>query len=433
MTTVQAFWKILNQTLGKAGKKSPIEPTPRKIQPKGIVIAPKTNKNQAVLSLHEILTSRTSKLKQYPHNQSFVRAYLEYYLPLNFFKFSSVLKNTEKSVELTGKAAFDLGLKWVDFGCGPGTASLAALCFHSDQVREGKTKAGLVEIQLVDQSKHMLVSAEKIIDALAAELGIAVKITTSLTPKYFKFDSLFLANALNEMEEDVMKLMAPWLSPPDDFAETPRNLIMLEPSHRVSSQRLIRFRERLKTSQWTFLAPCTHQGSCPLIRSKHWCHFSEKTNDADLIDLNQSIFKDPRLYLKYSYLVARNPEPLPQATAFAKEDRELFRAIGDWHPAGPGHEGIDLCQPEIKLLMKTGIPQATRLGKGDLPRRGDLVTLSTKTKAHGVKRPGAMVEELKMDDPSWKILPMREEEKFQLPRSKPLPQRTFRKVRDSRR
>lgn len=410
MTTVQAFWKVFHQTLGKTGKNSPILPA----KGKPGVIAPVSPRGKppasAVLSLHEILTERTKKLKEYPHNQSFVRAYLEYYLPLNFFKFLDVLQKTEKSSELLGKPPFDLGLKWVDFGCGPGTATLAALCFHADQVAKGLTKAGLVQVQLVDHSKHMLENAVKIIEALCRELGIAVEITTALQPKPFKFDSIFMANALNEIDEDIVALLEPWFGSKSFAQEATGDIqiVLLEPSHRVSSQRLIRFRERFRALGWEFIAPCTHQGTCPLLRSKHWCHFSEKTNDETLIQLNQSVFNDPRLYLKYSYLVAKKSAAQnSQATVdvLAKPAEEIFRAIGDWHLAGAGHEGIDLCQPEQKLLLKVTIPDATKAARGGLPRRGNLVALTAKDlDMHRVRREGSSIEELKTHPLAWKIL-----------------------------
>jgi ribosomal protein RSM22 (predicted rRNA methylase) len=160
----------------------------------------------------------------------------------------------------------------------------------------------------------------------------------------------------------------------------------MEPGHRVSSQKLIRLRERLRQEKAYILGPCTHEGTCPLLRTKHWCHFSEPVEDENLIQMNRALFGDNRPWLKFSYVfVSRTPkEHAPNA----------YRAIGDLHLSGPGMVAIDLCTPEAKKPLK--IPRTTPEDLLNALVRGSLVTVSSH-KTDAVEE----VVHLNYDAPAW--------------------------------
>ncbi len=235
----------------------------------------------------------------------------------------------------------NLGYEWVDYGCGPGTATLAALEHHAKGIKD-RNKA--VDILLIDHDSPGLVLAERLVSAYAKALNIPVFIkSVNSIPRTLPSNSaLFVGNILNEMK-DSKPIESLW-------SKAQGLLIALEPSHRVASQKLIRFRDRLLNQDplCAIVGPCTHSGACPLHRTKHWCHFSETHNDERLRRMNLTLFQNPRLWLKYSYIVFKR---LTEARVDAWKN-STFRAIGDLRLSGPGYVAIDLCKPEEKQVLR---------------------------------------------------------------------------------
>lgn len=274
-------------------------------------------------------------------------AYLTYFLPLNFHKALLLLRAHAKTLDLNKERVLIC-----DFGCGPATATLAFLAYLSEQrekpAQEQPFKVRTVEIHLVDAQKEALDVAKKLISAFAKKLKINVDVKTHTEPpQKLTFDLSLVLNVLNELptgETETDALLQLW-------QDTAGGYLIIEPSHRVSSQRLVRFRERLLSvakEEAKILGPCTHQEKCPVNRTKHWCHFSEPTYDDQMIQLSLQSFDNPRLWLKFSYLFLQKAQPTPW-------DQKAFRAIGDLHPSGPGFVAIDLCQPNTKKVLK--LPQ----------------------------------------------------------------------------
>jgi len=152
--------------------------------------------------------------------------------------------------------------------------------------------------------------------------------------------------------------------------------LILEPSHRVASQKLIRLRKRLietKTSSFLkILGPCTHEKECPLFRSsRDWCHFSDRIADPRLVTMGRKIFKSSRDWMKYSYLFLEQTSSAPVSKK--NQDGELYRAIGDLHPTRRGTYAIDVCTPGKKIewyYPKSIAPsKKLRLFRGALIRR----------------------------------------------------------------
>lgn len=271
------------------------------------------------------------------------RAYLAYFVPLNFEKVRTLLDVHAKQV-----FSKDAGqLRVLDFGCGPGTASLAALAV----IKEFYGAKQAVHVDLVDSQSEALELAEHLVSKFGEKLQLKITVSTKTEidenlPKDEFYDLVLAANVLNELpaEQDSRErevLLKTW-------DQTRGGLLVLEPGHRVSSQRLIRFRQRLLKDpggDFKIVGPCPHIEKCPVYRSKHWCHFSEPIQDGRLIDLNLRIFKDPRSWLKFSYVFFKRGEKHVY-------DKEVFRAIGDLHMSGPGKVAIDLCQPVEKYVLK---------------------------------------------------------------------------------
>lgn len=118
-------------------------------------------------------------------------------------------------------------------------------------------------------------------------------------------------------------------------------LFVMEPASRVVSWGVMELRNALRERSRRILAPCTHQGNCPLLdpRIKSWCHFrhaielhpahADLIRDFGLVELT----KDS---LSYSYLHAQNAhaeaEPSPaikqaQAQAIELHDAQAISKL----------------------------------------------------------------------------------------------------------
>lgn len=289
-----------------------------------------------IRALSSAFTENRSKLTQnYMSKPHLARAYLAYFLPLNFLKTDLILSELEPPTTLKQR--------WIDFGCGPATASLAAL----SRAKEGSQ----ISIDLIDSNEAALDIAIRLLENMALKKNILLTLETAarLNKSHDQYDLALASNVLNELPEHSGPSKEPFV---DLWDRTRGNLVIIEPSHRVASQRLIRLRARLLTQPQTHIVgPCLHAEKCPLFRTQHWCHFSEQHADGRMIDLNLRVFKDPRAWLKFSYLsVSRSPrteEPMRSLI----EGSEIFRSIGDVHPSS-GRLAIDLCQPSEKLVLK---------------------------------------------------------------------------------
>lgn len=289
-------------------------------------------------------TERSDLPRDYFESPELQTAYLAYFVPLNFEKIYMILSSHAGVWEKELDAAKTL--HWVDLGCGPGTATLAALAALKNRYKK-LDRLPLVRIDLVDTQTSALNLADNLVREFAETLGIEIEtgLYTSM-PEGQTYDLSLAANVLNELpaEEGPMgreTLLRLWDA-------TQGVLLVLEPGHRVSSQRLVRFRERLIKADRphvSILGPCIHSERCPVHRTKHWCHFSEPVTDGRLIDLNLRIFKDPRGWLKFSYLLIRKGDEMPKFAG------EAYRAIGDLHMSGPKRLAIDLCQPSEKFVL----------------------------------------------------------------------------------
>lgn len=261
------------------------------------------------------------------------RAYTAYYLPLNYLKLKEVLPQCRQSLLKNQKNKPEIHV--LDFGCGPGTGSLAAI-----RVFYGDWKDKKIVFHLYDQSEASLREAVDFVLEYAKvhDLNCEARTYSSLHAlDQVTYDLAIFANVLNELN-DTNVFFSLWNKTKGPF-------VLLEPSHRVSSQKLIRLRERfLKRENAQILAPCSHHLTCPLYSTKHWCHFSSPHEEALLKKINLKIFKNPRLWLKYSYLILQK-SPVVHLP-------NQYRIIGDLHPSGPGHAAIDLCAPRQKQVLR---------------------------------------------------------------------------------
>ena len=223
-----------------------------------------------VRELSDMFNGITPRRPGYLAAWRLLRAYVNYYLPVNAEKVRRIL------AELEAYAPPGEPPRVLDFGCGPGTASIALLLRRP--VRE------LVLVDVVDQA----LEAARF---FARELGVEARSGPDLPPG--PFDLIFAANVLAEA--------AP---PLEELLSDEGHLVVLEPALRANTRRLMEVRDRLAARGYRIAAPCLGRASCPMLEHDDlWCHQDvpwPRPGPVAEVDRRVGLFKET---LKYSYLV----------------------------------------------------------------------------------------------------------------------------------
>lgn len=204
---------------------------------------------EAIRQISSSYTEGRAALRSFRPNEA--AAYALYYLPINFAKLWFLFSLLPKSF---------VPKSLLDFGCGPGTAALAATQFF-----------GPLAVTALESSTAM--------KALAADfVGNTVPIdelhfVEDLERVAPKFSLVVAANVLNELGEtealNVAYQLAARVAPGGC-------LIILEPGMQLPTQRLMQVRDALLASErdLTPLFPCTRRDACPMrkVDSTDWCH-----------------------------------------------------------------------------------------------------------------------------------------------------------------
>jgi ribosomal protein RSM22 (predicted rRNA methylase) len=84
---------------------------------------------------------------------------------------------------------------------------------------------------------------------------------------------------------------------------TGKMLVIVEPGTVAGFQRILTYRDALLARGARIIAPCSHDGLCPLTSAERWCHFGvrlPRSRDHLIVKDADVPFEDE----KYSYLVA---------------------------------------------------------------------------------------------------------------------------------
>ncbi|MEC3981791.1 small ribosomal subunit Rsm22 family protein [Amycolatopsis sp. H20-H5] len=118
-------------------------------------------------------------------------------------------------------------------------------------------------------------------------------------------DLVTLSYVLGELPENVRAEAVGWL------AEKAGMVVLIEPGTPAGYERIVAARDQLIELGLSVVAPCPHDGTCPIPRGKDWCHFAARlprTNLHRLIKAGALGFEDE----KFSYVVAsRTPAQRP--------------------------------------------------------------------------------------------------------------------------
>jgi len=206
----------------------------------------------------------------YLANPKLRRAYVHYYLPVNAEKVSRVLK------ELDAYAPERPKPRVLDFGCGPGTAAIAAI-LH-------RPVADLVLVDVVDEALD---------DArfFCQELGVTPR-TMHEVPNE-KFDLILAANVFAEQ-----------LASLEEHLADGGYLVVVEPALQATTRKLEEWRDEMVRRGSRVAAPCVGQTKCPMLeRTDLWCHMDipwPRPGTVNEIDKRLGLDKES---LKYSYAV----------------------------------------------------------------------------------------------------------------------------------
>lgn len=215
---------------------------------------------------------------------------------------------------------------YLDVGCGPGASywAIKELYPHLSDIYLLENNAFMYELL------KALTRNERSLSLIKEEAG-------RFEPK--SYDLISFSYSLGEMISPETILKKYW-------GATTSTLLITEPGTPEGFQTILKARSFLKTQGAFFIAPCGHNGPCPLAaHPKDWCHFSVRV---ERTHAHQSIKKGTLNYEdeKFSYLIASRI-PLP-----VLGQRILKRPL-----KGTGHLRMDLCTPhgiEKKTVSKSG-------------------------------------------------------------------------------
>lgn len=224
------------------------------------------------------------------------KAYRYYYLPLNYIRNENVVQrgltvNFFKDIHTT-----------VDWGAGPGTASLA-LAKNLPQ--------NLKKQILIDQSASALKNFSDLKPILKNPIYSNELKLKNLDIDYQK-SLLVFSYSLTEMKH--------W---PDGFFDFD-SIMILEPSTQDDGRKLLNLRQKLIDQGYSIWAPCPHQLACPLLTQSKtdWCHDRYHVQAPDWFwDIEKHLpFKNKTITT--SYLLAKKKPP-------QDHDKNTARTVGD--------------------------------------------------------------------------------------------------------
>jgi ribosomal protein RSM22 (predicted rRNA methylase) len=174
----------------------------------------------------------------------------------------------------------------LDVGAGPGTATWAAC----------DAWPSLERATLIDDNPHLLALAQ----AMQASLDISAQRSAmaAALPDAASADVVLTSYVLTELPDASLRATLDRLW---DKAE--RLLVIVEPGTPNGFKRILACRDALIARGAQIVAPCSHEGRCPLANGPRWCHFSARvprSRDHLLVKDADVPFEDE----KFSYLVA---------------------------------------------------------------------------------------------------------------------------------
>ncbi len=178
----------------------------------------------------------------------------------------------------------------LDVGAGPGTASWAAV----------DAWPSLRTATLIDSNPRLMALARGLRDAMPVDVtagfiaGGAASALVTAPGADVVMASYVLAELAPQAASDGLDAL---------WRHADRLLVIVEPGTVDGFKRILACREALIAKGATIIAPCSHEGPCPLADAARWCHFAARlarSRDHLVVKDAQVPFEDE----KFSYLIA---------------------------------------------------------------------------------------------------------------------------------
>lgn len=266
-------------------------------------------------------------------------AYVAGLMPTSYAVIYSVLK------ELTRRVPDLKPTSMLDFGTGPGTALWAAR--NVDSLKES-----LAQYLGVDASRSMLAVASSLVTVANDQNPDWKPQFQAFLPQDYNLEadlvvSAFTLSEIASERERLAVLKSLWKGTKDV-------LILIDRGTPAGFRELAKAREFLLNEDKDgihIVAPCPHDGKCPLYGSHDWCHFTQTVQRPDYVRHTKHSTKNEE-DAKYSYVILRRgprPSSMQINTATEPDDIKLSQAAYSWsrivYPPlkRPRHITLDVC------------------------------------------------------------------------------------------
>ncbi|RIB08287.1 mitochondrial small ribosomal subunit Rsm22-domain-containing protein [Gigaspora rosea] len=275
-------------------------------------------------------------------------AYVSGYLPITYGPIYNVLY--ELSTRLPDFSPKNV----MDFGTGPGTVIWAAHEIWGSNIEN---------FLGIDISEAMLRMAENILSYQNKIQNIEFKKYITYDPKT-RYDLVVSAFTFNELPNDNIRqsiLESLW-------NKTEDTLVLIEKGTPAGFRIIAEARKKILLSSTKLQAECPHDGECPLIESRNWCHFSQRINRPSYLMQTKKVVGNNYEDSKYSYVILRRgPRPRVQAETSKTLEKLTHFSTEAFHWARlilppikrSGHIVMDYCsntgkRNAIVLLLSQG-------------------------------------------------------------------------------
>ena len=231
---------------------------------------------ELIQEISQKFTTQRSHIEDYVNEERRVSAYASFYLPTNMPKLYFLLNKLSPEIQR------DLFTRpFIDYGCGPGTFSLALSLMAPNKERI---------YHCIDSSKLMLKQAHNLFNHLSPSSHV------SYSSRYIETNKesiLFFGHSINEF--GIKKM--------EDLVATiqPAYVIYIEPGTSELFVEIKRMRESLLGS-YDILYPCPSSELCP----SSWCHqVLRMTHDSSIERLSQMVGLDRKVQPLVAHLYVR--------------------------------------------------------------------------------------------------------------------------------
>jgi ribosomal protein RSM22 (predicted rRNA methylase) len=274
-----------------------------------------------VSNLSEALTAERSRLpRDYMGAPATLNAYLQYFLPWSVYRLSRLLP------------ALDLGLRAdaciLDLGAGP-LALAQALWIARPELRDANLRwlcrdKALKAMRLGRDLLERMTPKDSPwrVHVEHGSFGAEPRGQANLAASVNLLNEIFLAS--KTPEADTAARAAEHLA---TLPNASGRLLLVEPGTRTAARQLVLTRSELMENGFRPLAPCPHDGPCPMPgrRNTPWCHFVMHTRGAPrwLTDLSAKAGLSKQTASLSFLLMGRERGPSPEMVRVISESFDL--------------------------------------------------------------------------------------------------------------